>query len=48
MTVVSIRFKDLLRNQVGEVVVAEGAILEDSVLLSMDYYVEDVQGSLPK
>ncbi len=35
-------------NQAGEVVVEEGETLDDKALLGMNYYVEGVQGSLPK
>lgn len=41
-------FAGPITNQEGEVVVAEGEVLDDGVLLGMDYYVEGVQGSLPK
>jgi len=41
-------FAGPIKNQAGEVVVAEGEMLDDGVLLGMDYYVEGVQGSLPK
>jgi len=41
-------FQGPIKNQEGEEVVAEGAVLGDDVLLGMDYYVEGVQGSLPK
>lgn len=41
-------FQGPIKNQAGEEVVAEGAVLDDEVLLGMDYYVEGVQGSLPK
>lgn len=41
-------FQGPIKNQAGEEVVAEGEILGDEILLGMDYYVEGVQGSLPK
>jgi len=41
-------FSGPIKNQSGEIVVAEGEVLGDDVLLGMDYYVEGVQGSLPK
>ncbi|MBX2881604.1 MAG: BMP family ABC transporter substrate-binding protein, partial [Granulosicoccus sp.] len=41
-------FQGPIRNQAGEVVVAEGEVADDGVLLGMDFYVEGVQGSLPK
>lgn len=41
-------FQGPINNQAGEEVVAEGEIIGDDVLLGMDYYVEGVQGSLPK
>ncbi len=41
-------FAGPIKNQAGEVVVAEGEVLDDGVLLGMDYYVEGVQGTLPK
>jgi len=41
-------FAGPIKNQAGELVVAEGEVLDDGVLLGMDYYVEGVQGSLPK
>ena len=41
-------FQGPIKNQSGEVVVAEGEKLDDGVLLGMDWYVEGVQGSLPK
>ncbi|MCL4141548.1 UNVERIFIED_CONTAM: hypothetical protein GTU68_040510 [Idotea baltica] len=41
-------FQGPINNQSGEEVVADGAVLDDDVLLGMDYYVEGVQGSLPK
>ena len=36
------------KNQAGEVVVAKGKSLDDGALLGMDWYVEGVQGKLPK
>ena len=41
-------FAGPINNQAGELIVAEGETLDDGVLLGMDYYVEGVQGSLPK
>lgn len=41
-------FQGPINNQDGEQVVGEGEIIDDGVLLGMDYYVEGVQGSLPK
>ena len=35
-------------NQGGEQVIGEGEVLDDKALLGMNYYVEGVQGSLPK
>jgi len=41
-------FTGPIRNQDGKVVVADGKSLSDSKLLRMDYFVEGVQGKLPK
>ncbi len=41
-------FDGPINNQMGEQIVAAGERLDDGVLLGMDYYVEGVQGSLPK
>ncbi|MCB1754946.1 MAG: BMP family ABC transporter substrate-binding protein [Gammaproteobacteria bacterium] len=41
-------FQGPIKNQAGEEVVAEGAVMSDEDLLKMDWYVEGVQGSLPK
>ncbi len=41
-------FQGPIKNQAGEVVVAEGETIEDKDLAGMNYYVEGVQGSLPK
>lgn len=41
-------FQGPIKNQEGEEIVAEGETLGDDVLLGMNYYVEGVQGSLPK
>lgn len=41
-------FQGPVRNQAGEVVIPEGEIASDEQLLSMDWYVEGVQGQLPK
>jgi simple sugar transport system substrate-binding protein len=40
-------FQGPIRNQAGEVVVADGESLDDGALLGMDWYVEGVQGELP-
>lgn len=39
-------FQGPIRNQAGEQVVADGEVLDDGALLSMDWYVEGVQGEL--
>ena len=41
-------FQGPIRDQDGNEIVAEGEMLSDEVLLGMNYYVEGVQGSLPK
>lgn len=41
-------FQGPINNQQGEQVVAAGETLDDGVLLGMNYYVEGVQGDLPK
>lgn len=41
-------FAGPIKNQAGEVVVAEGETVSDEDLLKMDWYVEGVQGKLPK
>ncbi len=41
-------FAGPIRNQAGEVVVAEGETLPDEALLKMDWYVQGVQGKLAK
>lgn len=41
-------FQGPIKNQAGEVVVKEGEVIPDEKLLSMDWYVEGVQGKLPK
>ncbi len=41
-------FSGPVKNQAGEVVVPEGKVASDGELLSMDWYVEGVQGKLPK
>ena len=41
-------FAGPVKNQAGEVVVAEGETLSDEELLKMDWYVMGVEGSLPK
>ncbi|MDE0057792.1 MAG: BMP family ABC transporter substrate-binding protein, partial [Defluviicoccus sp.] len=40
-------FQGPVRNQAGKVVIAEGKTADDGMLLSMDWYVEGVQGKLP-
>ncbi len=39
-------FTGPIKNQAGEVVVADGVVMTDGELLGMDYYVEGVQGKL--
>ncbi len=41
-------FAGPINNQAGEQVVAEGEAISDEDLLKMDWYVEGVQGSIPK
>lgn len=41
-------FQGPIRNQAGEVVVAEGEVVSDADLLGMNWYVEGVQGELPQ
>lgn len=41
-------FQGPIKNQAGEVVIGEGETLDDGTLLGMDWYVEGVQGQLPK
>lgn len=41
-------FQGPIRNQAGEIIVEEGSVIDDGELLGMAYYVEGVQGSLPK
>ena len=41
-------FAGPINNQAGEQVVAEGETISDEELLGMDWYVEGVQGSIPK
>ena len=41
-------FEGPINNQQGEQVVGAGEIIDDGVLLGMNYYVEGVQGDLPK
>jgi basic membrane protein A and related proteins len=41
-------FQGPIKNQAGEVVVPAGQTLGDDKLLAMDWYVEGVEGSLPK
>ena len=40
-------FQGPVRNQAGKVVIPEGKTADDKMLLSMDWYVEGVQGKLP-
>ena len=37
-----------VRNQAGEVVVPEGAVLDDGGLWGMTYFVEGVTGTMPE
>jgi simple sugar transport system substrate-binding protein len=41
-------FQGPIKNQAGEEVLAEGEVFDDGVLLGMDFYVEGVQGTIPK
>jgi len=41
-------FKGPIKNQAGEVVIAEGEVASDEMLLGMDWYVEGVDGKLPQ
>lgn len=41
-------FQGPILNQAGEVIIPEGETLDDGELLSMNYYVQGVQGELPK
>ncbi|MFK8078187.1 MAG: BMP family ABC transporter substrate-binding protein [Granulosicoccus sp.] len=41
-------FEGPINNQQGEQIVGAGEIIDDGVLLGMNYYVEGVQGDLPK
>ncbi len=41
-------FQGPIKNQAGEIIVDEGESISDEELLGMSYYVEGVQGSLPK
>ncbi len=41
-------FQGPVTNQAGEVVAKEGEVLDDGVLLGMNYYVQGVEGSLPQ
>ena len=41
-------FQGPITDQSGKLVVAKGAVLDDPALLTMDWYVEGVQGKLPK
>ncbi len=40
-------FDGPVKNQAGEMIVAEGSVMDDGALLSMDWYVEGVEGKLP-
>ena len=40
-------FTGPIRDQSGKVVVAEGAVADDGMLLGMNFYVEGIEGSLP-
>ena len=40
-------FQGPVRDQAGKVVIPKGKMAEDKMLLSMDWYVEGVQGKLP-
>ena len=40
-------FAGPIRNQAGDLVIADGEVVPDGDLLSMDWYVEGVQGSIP-
>ncbi len=41
-------FQGPIMDQAGEQIIGEGEVLDDGVLLGMNYYVEGVQGELPK
>lgn len=41
-------FQGPINNQAGEEVLAEGEVYDDNTLLGMNFYVEGVQGELPK
>jgi simple sugar transport system substrate-binding protein len=41
-------FAGPVKNQAGEVAIAEGAAATDEELLGMNWYVEGVQGKLPQ
>ncbi len=41
-------FAGPIKNQAGEVVIKEGETADDGMLLGMDWYVEGVEGTLPK
>ena len=41
-------FQGPIMNQAGEEILAEGEVLDDGALLGMNFYVEGVQGELPK
>ena len=41
-------FAGPIRNQAGELLVPKGEAVADGDLLSMDWYVEGVQGSIPQ
>jgi len=41
-------FQGPIKDQSGKVVAEEGTTIDDGTLLGMDFYVEGVQGTLPK
>jgi simple sugar transport system substrate-binding protein len=41
-------FQGPIKNQKGEIVVKEGAELDDGILAKLNWYVEGVEGSIPK
>ncbi len=41
-------FTGPIKNQAGEVIIKEGETADDGMLLGMDWYVEGVEGTLPK
>jgi simple sugar transport system substrate-binding protein len=40
-------FQGPVKNQAGEIVIAEGEVMTDDQMVKMEYYVEGVQGNLP-